>query len=286
MGATGVGKSYFMQTLLSALGSTRNAKVNQTLATQRDFKIEPIVIHPIERYMTIARLYPHLESLGTRIIVVETPGLDPGETAKGYTDLDKLKGLASWFLKNGQFPKGTFSQANVGGIIYLHDISLDRGSKEVPKRYFNLMNQLLGFDIPLASVMLVTTKWKNVEPDDGEKRESELNREHWNTLTTPAGEQGGRDVNFGDRRETIRDPDFTRQLTLQLKKSTRISRLLLGMEEGGTNWEVQSDPAQHLKESVEDLSRLMSQLTTRDAMRLFALEVSSTFKMIYNRMYL
>lgn len=85
-----------MQTLLSALGSTRNAKVNQTLATQRDFKIEPIVIHPIERYMTIARLYPHLESLGTRIIVVETPGLDPGETAKGYTDLDKLKGLASW----------------------------------------------------------------------------------------------------------------------------------------------------------------------------------------------
>jgi hypothetical protein len=192
------------------------------------------------------------------------------------------------------------------------------------------MNQLLGFDIPLASVMLVTTKWKNVEPDDGEKRESELNREHWNTLTTPAGEQGGRDgatmLRFGaganenlngdaleilrialrraDRSagerflltclqsisaiegKTIRDPDFTRQLTLQLKKSTRISRLLLGMEEGGTNWEVESDPAQHLKESVEDLSRLMSQLTTRDAMRLFALEVSSTFKMIYNRMYL
>ena len=84
-----------MQTLLSAVGSARNTKINQNLATETDFKIEPIVIHPIERY-TIARLYPHLESLGTRIIVVETPGFDQGETAKGCTDLDKLKGLASW----------------------------------------------------------------------------------------------------------------------------------------------------------------------------------------------
>ena len=192
------------------------------------------------------------------------------------------------------------------------------------------MNQLLGFDIPLASVILVTTKWKNVKAADGERRESELDREHWSSLTAPAGRQRGRDgammTRFGaganksleedalkiirlalgraDRSagerflvtclqtssaiegKTIRDRDFTRQLTLQLEESARVSRLLSNVEEGAGNSEVRNDLAQRLKESVEDLSRLMNQLTTLDAMHLFALEVFSTFKMIYNRMYL
>ena len=76
-------------------GSTRSAKVNQALATQSGFKFEPVVIHPLERY-TIATRYPHIEGLGTRIVIVETPGFDQGEIARNCTDLDKLKGLASW----------------------------------------------------------------------------------------------------------------------------------------------------------------------------------------------
>ena len=76
------------------------------------------------------------------------------------------------------------SQANLGGIIYLHDISLDRASGEVPKKYFSIINQLLGFDIPLASVILATTKWKNVKAEHGKEREAELALEHWDSLTS------------------------------------------------------------------------------------------------------
>ena len=226
-----------------------------------------------------------------------------------------------------RFPKGKMSQANLGGIIYLHDISLDRASGEVPKKYFSIINQLLGFDIPLASVILATTKWKNVEAKVGEKREGELGLGHWHSLT---GKQEGMDgammmrfgagadekvdalgilhralrradqlagerflaaclqTRSGIKGKTIRDGDFTRKLRLALKESTtRVSDLLsnIGTEDAGGLKE-RNDLAQRFKESVEDLSSLMNQLTTRDTMYLFALEVFSMFKMIYNRMYL
>lgn len=69
--------------------------MNKTLATQNGFKIEPIVIHPLERY-SIHRLYPHLEGLGSRVVIVETPGFDPGEPDKNRSDLAKLKSIATW----------------------------------------------------------------------------------------------------------------------------------------------------------------------------------------------
>ncbi|KAJ3531634.1 hypothetical protein NMY22_g8073 [Coprinellus aureogranulatus] len=301
--------------------------INQSLVTE-DFKIEPIVIQPLERYTTHRR-YPHLEGLGARLVLVEVPGLDPGESNKNRSDLAKLKGLATW-LSEIWFAKGSLSPANIGGIVYLHDITLDRAAADIPKRYIPILGRLLPFEIPLTSVLLVTTKWRNLEPSvDGEAREKELDTEHWATLTRP--KQRGREglgatvMRFGanhtaetegddaltilhlalshaDRsagahflercrrlrstidRRTVRNADFTRKLRQELDASIRILDLLSSPEKNASALGGRTDLAQSLKESVEDLERLTSQLTTIDTVYIFALEVYTTFKTISNRL--
>jgi len=68
----------------------------------------------------------------------------------------------------------------LGGVIYLHDISQDRFSGTA-RRNLEMFNRLCG-DAALDKVVLGTTKWVRLSPNDGSRREAELKDVHWKEM--------------------------------------------------------------------------------------------------------
>jgi len=68
----------------------------------------------------------------------------------------------------------------LGGIIYLHDISILRFSGTA-RRNLEMFNRLCG-DAALDKVVLCTNQWGRVTPADGEKREAEMMNLHWKVM--------------------------------------------------------------------------------------------------------
>jgi hypothetical protein len=68
----------------------------------------------------------------------------------------------------------------LGGIIYLHDISQTR-MLGTTRNNFDMFRKLCG-DKANGSVILGTTKWVEVPPQVGERRERELKSKYWNEV--------------------------------------------------------------------------------------------------------
>ncbi|KAH7075828.1 P-loop containing nucleoside triphosphate hydrolase protein [Paraphoma chrysanthemicola] len=141
MGITGVGKSTFIN----------------------HFSDEPTVVgHGLEACTGNVEIYPSTLPDGTKLFLVDTPGFD--DTYRSDTDI--LKEVANWLSTAYE------EKIKLAGIVYLHRIE-DVRLGGAAMRNLSMFKKLCG-DSSLASVVLATTRWRNVEPDEGLRREQQL----------------------------------------------------------------------------------------------------------------
>jgi len=141
MGMTGVGKS----TLINY------------------FSDEPVSIgHTLEACTGKVEIFPSTLPDKTKLFLVDTPGFD--DTYRSDTDI--LGEVANWL--NDAYAE----KIQLTGIIYLHRISDVRLGQAAMKN-LRMFKALCGED-GLPSVVLATTRWANVSPEDGIMRETQL----------------------------------------------------------------------------------------------------------------
>jgi hypothetical protein len=70
----------------------------------------------------------------------------------------------------------------LGGVIYLQSIA-DKRMESATRRNLEMFSQLCG-DKALARVILGTTNWGEINKDVGEKREQQLVKTFWRTMTS------------------------------------------------------------------------------------------------------
>ncbi|KAH7400674.1 P-loop containing nucleoside triphosphate hydrolase protein [Phaeosphaeria sp. MPI-PUGE-AT-0046c] len=141
MGVTGVGKSTFIN----------------------HFSDEQTVIgHGLEACTGKVEVYPSTLPNKTKLFLVDTPGFD--DTYRSDTDI--LKEIANWLSTAYE------DKIKLAGIVYLHRIE-DVRLGGAGMRNLRMFKALCG-DNSLASVVLATTRWRNVDPDEGLLREQQL----------------------------------------------------------------------------------------------------------------
>ncbi|RXW17097.1 hypothetical protein EST38_g8749 [Candolleomyces aberdarensis] len=161
MGATGAGKSSFINSLLHYLKLDKSVVVGEELVSCTS-QLESIIIEGQTNHWKRIK--------GHRIVVVDTPGFD--DTYVG--DFVILQRIARWLEESYR------KRMVLGGVIYLHDISQDRFSGTA-RRNLEMFNHLCG-DSALDKVVLVTSKWGRAFGRNFEKREGELTTNHWKTM--------------------------------------------------------------------------------------------------------
>ncbi|EDR05892.1 uncharacterized protein LACBIDRAFT_302516 [Laccaria bicolor S238N-H82] len=156
MGPSGVGKSTFIN-YLAGEDIVRVGHDMQSCTTQ----LQPIVVSPPHSILFRDR----------RVVLVDTPGFDDTFAAES----EVLNRIASWLAH--------LADTKLGGLIYLHDISLPR-MKGTALRNLEVFKKLCG-DRALRSVVLGTTKWTELPvastsvEDVGEQRLKELCGKYW-----------------------------------------------------------------------------------------------------------
>lgn len=99
---------------------------------------------------------------GTRFYLADTPGFD--DTYR--TDVDILREIASWLSE------AYANKIALAGIVYLHRVSDTRVGGAGMKN-LRMFKKLCG-DNGLANVVLATTMWSQVNPEEAIKREAQL----------------------------------------------------------------------------------------------------------------
>ncbi|KAF8884207.1 P-loop containing nucleoside triphosphate hydrolase protein [Gymnopilus junonius] len=267
MGPTGAGKSTFINSLIGQQRMT----VGTTLKSQTSDLADALLD---------MRRYPGTFGGKYQIVVVDTPGFD--DTAK--SDVLILKKIAEWleksYMKDG---------AILGGVIYLHDVSLDRFTGTA-QRNLDMFQALCGQGA-LSKVILGTTKWGRISDRRAQAHEDELKRDHWKTLIAEGAkvrsfkhrndtESAWRfidivvalvkkeDLNevylqiqreLGDEKKLIPETDAGKALRATLKEILDMEKQVAGLErnmaEGG------DDRAQaKLLEAEEQINRLLKQI--------------------------
>ncbi|KAG5651162.1 hypothetical protein H0H81_009654 [Sphagnurus paluster] len=155
MGATGVGKSSFVNALLGE-GSKEQAKVGHELQSE--------TAH-LQHYVIP---YPGLPD--RRVIVVDTPGFD--DTTED--DREILRRIAVWLADSYS------KEAKIAGVIYLYEITQTR-MLGTARKNLDMFKKLCG---PKATknTVLVTTKWSLIRTEVGISREKQLKHEHWKEI--------------------------------------------------------------------------------------------------------
>jgi len=155
MGPTGVGKSTFINHLLG--GNVMPVGHDLSSCTS---KLQYAIVEP-----------PPCR--GHRVIIVDTPGFD--DTYED--DVEILRRIAAWLASSYD------ANMKLGGVIYLLSIA-DKRMKGTTLRNLEMFSQLCG-DKALARVVLGTTNWGEVKDDVGKKREQQLDKTFWSTMTGP-----------------------------------------------------------------------------------------------------
>ncbi|KAF6756358.1 P-loop containing nucleoside triphosphate hydrolase protein [Ephemerocybe angulata] len=180
MGATGAGKSYFINTLLRATGNKEVAIVGSELNSCT------VDLLPV-RIKGLSSKYEALEE--GDVILVDSPGFDDTRDS----DIEILKRIAKWLKKSCK------EGAMLGGVIYVHDISQDRFSTTARKN-LEMFQHLCG-DFALHKVMLLTSKWGRESGRDFGAREKELCDRHWRSML----EGKARSMRFGGKKEGLEE---------------------------------------------------------------------------------
>ncbi|KDR82134.1 hypothetical protein GALMADRAFT_135497 [Galerina marginata CBS 339.88] len=175
-GRTGSGKSVFINTLLD---KTRMSVMESLTSSPTGMEYE--IIDPIpERY----------NLRNCRLVIVEAPGFSNSDP--DMNDRKILQQITEWL--EARFPDGI----TLGGVIYLHEISSYRFStmKDIILR---MLEKAFGKSKEAyGRVILATTKWGRLRPQEGEQREKELRETSWRALI----ERGSTVERFQDSAES------------------------------------------------------------------------------------
>ncbi|SMQ55269.1 unnamed protein product [Zymoseptoria tritici ST99CH_3D7] len=142
---------------------------------------------------------------GENVVLIDTPGFSDTH----LSDTEILRRIAEWM--QDAYDEGSL----LSGIIYLHritDVRMDGPSL----KNLRMMKKLCGTET-LRNVVLTTTMWENVTPDDGRRREKELAQKFWKNL-----------LNEGAKiaRVTNRSPEVARSLVRTTLKNRPTSTAL------------------------------------------------------------
>ncbi|KAG0641239.1 P-loop containing nucleoside triphosphate hydrolase protein [Tuber brumale] len=150
MGMTGAGKSYFI----------REVSGNSEVVVSCDLYS---CTREVQSYS--------FEYGGVKITLVDTPGFDDSNRS----DTEVLQDIENW-------TSTTYREKRLlSGIIYLHPITDSRMGGSAMKN-LRVFQGLCGQEV-LENVFLTTTKWSNVDLDEGEIRENSLrNGDFWGRL--------------------------------------------------------------------------------------------------------
>ncbi|KAF4343937.1 triacylglycerol lipase II precursor [Fusarium beomiforme] len=154
MGVTGAGKSYFLNQLKSQSVSEGHSLYSETEKCQA-----------VQIFLD--------EDEKRSITVVDTPGFD--DTMRSQADI--LAEITDYLTAQH------LSGLPLRGILYLHKISDNRMTK-TSRNYLRLLNDIVGDDA-LKNVILVTTMWNTLLPEDRKRavqREQELLNNFWSCM--------------------------------------------------------------------------------------------------------
>ncbi|KAI0789968.1 P-loop containing nucleoside triphosphate hydrolase protein [Abortiporus biennis] len=187
MGATGTGKSTFINLVSGANFATGNGLISCTdqVSYSKPFEVA-----------------------GRRVVLIDTPGFDDST----LSDTDVLKMVALHLSM-------TYEQGfKLNGLIYMHRIT-DFKMGGISRRNFNMFRKLCGDDT-LQNVLIVTTMWGLVDKEMGEARERELMSDE--RLMKPVIDKGARMVRHDNDVQTARNIMFmmlnNRPMALQIQK--------------------------------------------------------------------
>ncbi|KDR82105.1 hypothetical protein GALMADRAFT_207430 [Galerina marginata CBS 339.88] len=228
MGPTGAGKSTFINALLQ----DNSMKVGHKLRS-------------CTKDLSVARInsFPGLPS-SFHLLIVDTPGFD--DTFE--TDEEVLRCIAEWLKKAGM---------SVGGVIYLHDVSIDRFTGTA-QRNLEMLEHMCG-EAALPKVILGTTKWAVLsKPEIASAHEAELQEQHWLPLT----EKGSTVQRFEDTHESAKTfldtilLNFRRdnlcEIALQIQHELAVDKKIIPETEAGKKLRY---TLRELKEIVEEQKR-------------------------------
>ncbi|GLB39635.1 putative 50S ribosome-binding GTPase [Lyophyllum shimeji] len=152
MGPTGVGKSTFINTVVGEAV----AVVGHNLKSQTAHLQHVVLSYPKDR--------------NRRIILVDTPGFDDTYVS----DSEILRRIAVWLAKSYS------ANMKLAGVVYMHEISQTRMLGTSLKN-LEMFQKLCGEE-GLKNVILATTKWSEVPPEVGARREDQLKDRHWKPM--------------------------------------------------------------------------------------------------------
>jgi GTP-binding protein EngB required for normal cell division len=155
LGATGAGKSFFINTVLGE----EKMEVGSDLA--------PCTTEIGTGYLETIEGYPFLKDY--RIVLVDTPGFND----RFVEDFEILEKIVTWLRKS--YKEGS----KLGGVIYLHDITTPRFDNAA-RRSLQIIQRLCG-DGRLDNVVLATTKW-GLRTPTSEDLQTELIIDYWKPL--------------------------------------------------------------------------------------------------------
>jgi uncharacterized membrane protein len=162
MGVTGSGKSTFISRIVGG-----GAKVGHDLVSCKDtpqsLSLPYLVSSQLKNYSGTNEIESYSFTYNELLVhLIDTPGFD--DTFR--TDSDVLKDIVFWLNT------GYKENIQLSGIVYLHPITKNRVTGSTLKN-LRMFHKLCGNE-SLPSVVLATTMWKNVDENDGERRQEEL----------------------------------------------------------------------------------------------------------------
>lgn len=160
MGPTGSGKSTFINSFVPP-GSSSVIQIGHSLQSETS-RVQPIELD---------------NGNGIRFKLVDTPGFD--DSREGITDIDVLSMIATFLVQEEK-------RSMLAGLIYMHRIS-DTRMGGTARQNLRMFHKICGQD-SLKNVVIVTTMWDKVSPEDGKRREEELRSSE--TLFKPLLDEG------------------------------------------------------------------------------------------------
>lgn len=146
MGVTGAGKSYFINKLAGREVTKEGGSLH---ACTQGCALIPVEIG------------------GSKVCMIDTPGFDEAKRS----DSEILTEIAR--LLAAQYQLGV----ELKGVIYVHRITDIRYTGSAV-RSFEICKKICG-DSPLKNVLLVTSRWSDVDEETGSQREGELRENFW-----------------------------------------------------------------------------------------------------------
>ncbi|KAF8055864.1 P-loop containing nucleoside triphosphate hydrolase protein, partial [Lyophyllum atratum] len=117
-------------------------------------------------------IYTHSTFPKGRIILIDTPGFDDTY----IDDREILRRIAIWLARSYD------ENMKLAGVIYLHRISDNRMSGSARKN-LDLFEKLCGKNAA-ERIVLATTMWSRVSPEDGARRETQMTEKFWKDMVS------------------------------------------------------------------------------------------------------